>query len=83
MIDSLEVVIAASDVKYLAAVLRGEIDADDVDLTDTPRQPNRQHANRSMLARASRHHRRFTRRPIASVSTSSSASRECLPRPLT
>lgn len=34
MIDSLEVVIAASDVKYLAAVLRGEIDAEDVDLTD-------------------------------------------------
>lgn len=34
MIDSLEVVIAASDVKYLAAVLRGEFDADDVDLTD-------------------------------------------------
>lgn len=34
MIDSLEVVIAADDVKYLAAVLRGEFDADDVDLTD-------------------------------------------------
>lgn len=34
MIDSLEVVIAASDVKYLATVLRGEIDAEDVDLTD-------------------------------------------------
>ncbi len=35
MPESLEVVIAAGDVAYLASVLRGEIDAEDVDLIDT------------------------------------------------
>lgn len=34
MPGSLEIVIAADDIGFLASVLRGEIDADDVDLTD-------------------------------------------------
>lgn len=34
MTESLELVIASDDVKFLASVLRGEIDAEDIDLTD-------------------------------------------------